>query len=1060
MKQGADSATGRGEGLCRAEDLKGVLQQLADQIADADRRHSAALVEMHQRLGRLGGQTETIKATLPKHLASAFERIEVGMSELADRLAETERDRQPEVIATPHDDWDVASPIADGASVASTSSEIQPVAVIKPMGPAGQLPPSGPVVAEPMPAAGSSASMAIAAAVQAAMAQPAPPPLKSAIGIQPPGTWGRAEPSFTSTFSDTSSSAQFKAEPVYRQNPDDPWDDHAAEALARLYESGEPGLPPPLATLEAAPAVFAFAAAPVQTPAPTPAGQGATALDGDTQRVWLESRLSDIAQRVEQSLLDLRPEASLAAFGQRFDHFEERFGHALDSVATRSDVEGLRLVEAHIAELSSQLEQTRGQLARLDAIEAQLTELRHQFSDEEIMRLLGGTVPTEEDLTRFAEDAATRVAQRFLAGMPKQGFEPTGLAERTAEAVQSVQATSSRQMLGIQEMLAAFMDERRRGEAFTAEALETMQQAMQHILERVDAIEDTRVHALQPAAAVVRRQDDRTMLEQVHPEPAYAEPPRRSFADEAKAAAKLAATAAPDLRAAMPGEQRITASERIEPELETLPGMHAEHVDDVATQVVRQKRSSSATAPPVDRKAFIAMARRAAEQANPSLTTRPVAPALAAKPDARKTGALETGSLRDRLFGGTGEAPAKTAVRPGMLLVVGLAASLMAGYFFVSSPKFRTLGSGPAVQRPAPAAQKAGVPVIDLDVTPAPVVVPAEPADPPVEPAKRKRSTPETVVDDLSALPKPKPEPLVPERTAGTGAFGIAIEQSPRTISPEELMRARQKAHLANLSQRTAHDAARTSAVPISHVPNGVLEPMPGAPTAREERTTLELPPAMVGPLSLRLAAAKGDPSTQFEVAARLAEGKGLKQDFEQAAVWYQRAATQGLAPAQYRLATLYERGLGVKGDPARARVWYKRAAEQGNLKAMHNLAVISAGRESGATDYPAALQWFTEAAERGLADSQFNLGILHESGLGIEKDLAQAYKWYALAARGGDKEAARRRDLLMAKLEPEQLKAGEDAIASWRARPADRMANDARAAGDAWKQRAALPPG
>ena len=76
----------------------------------------------------------------------------------------------------------------------------------------------------------------------------------------------------------------------------------------------------------------------------------------------------------------------------------------------------------------------------------------------------------------------------------------------------------------------------------------------------------------------------------------------------------------------------------------------------------------------------------------------------------------------------------------------------------------------------------------------------------------------------------------------------------------------------------------------------------------------------MLGPLSLRHAAAKGDAKAQFEVAARYAEGKGIPRDFGQAATWYQRAAAQGLAPAQYRLGALYERGLGVSTDPARAR--------------------------------------------------------------------------------------------------------------------------------------------
>ena len=217
-----------------------------------------------------------------------------------------------------------------------------------------------------------------------------------------------------------------------------------------------------------------------------------------------------------------------------------------------------------------------------------------------------------------------------------------------------------------------------------------------------------------------------------------------------------------------------------------------------------------------------------------------------------------------------------------------------------------------------------------------------------------------------------------------------------------------------------------------------------------------ELPPATVGPLSLRIAAAKGDPSAQFEVGARLAEGKGTQQNFAEAIKWYQRSAQQGFAQAQYRIGTLYERGLGVKTDLARARVWYKRAADQGNVKAMHNLAVLSAGRQTGTPDYATAAQWFTEAAERGLADSQFNLAVLYESGLGVQKDLKQAYKWFAIAARAGDPNTVKRREQVRAQLPSAEMDAAEIMLRDWTSKPQEMMTNDARTAGEAWKQPAA----
>src|SRR5690606_24425228 len=138
--------------------------------------------------------------------------------------------------------------------------------------------------------------------------------------------------------------------------------------------------------------------------------------------------------------------------------------------------------------------------------------------------------------------------------------------------------------------------------------------------------------------------------------------------------------------------------------------------------------------------------------------------------------------------------------------------------------------------------------------------------------------------------------------------------------------------------------------------------------SARSEQL---MPPDAVGPLSLRLAAANGDPSAEFEVAVRLDEGRGIARDLEQAVVWYRRSASRGFAPAQYRLGTLYERGLGVSADRGRAMAWYRSAAGKGSFKARHNLAALSASGD--AADYQTAGHCVAEAADRGLVDSQYH---------------------------------------------------------------------------------------
>jgi len=297
---------------------------------------------------------------------------------------------------------------------------------------------------------------------------------------------------------------------------------------------------------------------------------------------------------------------------------------------------------------------------------------------------------------------------------------------------------------------------------------------------------------------------------------------------------------------------------------------------------------------------------------------------------------------------------------------------------------------------------------------------------------------------------------------------GMRLRQSTETVSPMNLAILQHQQNMANLSGKLGETAANmaTPAAFMKEVPITALAATPataaqlGAVGTEVAATgtrssALDLPPATVGPLSLRLAAAKGDASAEFEAASRLAEGKGTSQNFKEALRWYQRSAAQGFAQAQYRLGTLYERGLGIKADAATARSWYQRAAEQGNVKAMHNLAVLSAGRQNGSPDYATAAQWFTSAAERDLQDSQYNLGVLFESGMGVEQSPKVAMKWFSLAARAGDAESVRRRDALKAQLSPQDLADVAGQVAAFEAvRVSDPLINDARAAGEDWKKR------
>jgi localization factor PodJL len=695
-----------------------------------------------------------------------------------------------------------------------------------------------------------------------------------------------------------------------------------------------------------------------------PAPQAAAPASASIEPSWLEARFANIAERVEQSLAAHSPHNALLTIGARFDQLEQRFDRALGEITSRpgADPEALKTVERQITELFTQLDRTTGQLGRLDAIESRLTDLRQSLSeslsDEQMTRLMGALAPTDEKLAAIATSAAERVAASIRSEMPAAAQAASGMV-------------SDPRLVELTAMLDAFIGEQRQGDVLTTEALDTMQQAMQHLIDRVEAIEAAQItnhEALMQAGTPHHAEAREPQIFSMRtPEPARMALPEEN---------ELALPAAKELPDAVPPAA--------EPELPAPP----------ANDALAEPPGAPAPKPPaggdLDRKALIAMARRAAEKVS---SEPPPAPRAA---------------------------PGRSLPRSGIVLVAGVAAFVLVGVWFVAGPSLRGL-----------------IPSFNLGAIRGGDRAPAM-----ISPAQANLSF-EKQQGSLSDQPT---------------AAGI-VERAATTDAEENGLG--EQARPASLSTRVDQDPVRAAPTmpstadllaAASRGPSTSGAAVPAPPPAPTMSRAVEMPPAMIGPLSLRDAAAKGAPQAQFEVAARFAEGKGVPQDFALAATWYQRAAAQGLATAQYRLATLYERGLGVTADPARARVWYSRAAEQGNLRAMHNLAVLSAHQPGTRLDYPSAAQWFTEAASRGLADSQYNLGILYESGLGVPANNLEAYKWYALAARSGDKDATRRRDSVRAKLDSASVRAADALVVQWRAKAVEAAANDGRVAGQSWQ--------
>lgn len=73
--------------------------------------------------------------------------------------------------------------------------------------------------------------------------------------------------------------------------------------------------------------------------------------------------------------------------------------------------------------------------------------------------------------------------------------------------------------------------------------------------------------------------------------------------------------------------------------------------------------------------------------------------------------------------------------------------------------------------------------------------------------------------------------------------------------------------------------------------------------------------------------AERGDPTAQAYLGFMFETGRGVPQNYTEAAFWYRRSAEQGFSGAQYSLGLLYDRGVGVPRDIVEASKWLNLAA-------------------------------------------------------------------------------------------------------------------------------------
>lgn len=708
------------------------------------------------------------------------------------------------------------------------------------------------------------------------------------------------------------------------------------------------------------------------------------------------------------------------------------------------------VLEQRISELAETLSGSRGALDddRLDQLGEKVARLASQLEtstsrDDETARIASALARIEENLKTSRDDV------KGLARQAAREVAEELVANRASCAGQDVDGA----IAGLQGDLRALLDAAQGSEERTRSTFEGVQSILSALTDRLEQLEkanrrDTSgLRAGSRMGALLRRDPQEDPAEDTAERPVERIRDRKA---DFIAAARRAAQAASEEAALLEQQSRRTAAAapRVQPE-EARPGrtttpMSASVAPAAAGPATARKDvAAPAEAAPADaqeassddsRAGWFRNTLRRTRSAERSAEAAAAETAPARTPDAPAPSALR-GEIRPAA--GADSATEDDAEEGGkgrrrMLMFTAAAVVLALGTLQVVrmvTPNSPELAGSDLAGLETPGVDDLGqipqVPMLGAPATDTATLAPAGKVTVQVAP-EGLTQTPEAAE---SAVGTP---PVAPE---------TVMEAAPEAAQEAD-------ADVAAFPQSATPDTDLAFAAPVAPQVIGEAEPVPatGFSGATQDSApaslTMPMPPAEVGSMALRTAAARGDAIAAFLVGVKYTEGQGVTADLGEAAKWYQQAAEQGLAPAQYRLASLYEKGRGVARDRGKARDWYVRAAEAGNAKSMHNLAVLYAEGIEGTPDFTEAAKWFEAAANHGIKDSLFNLGILYARGLGVEKDLVASYKWFAIAADQGDQDAARKRDEVANLLDQAGLAQARLAVESFKSVPLDAAAN------------------
>lgn len=153
------------------------------------------------------------------------------------------------------------------------------------------------------------------------------------------------------------------------------------------------------------------------------------------------------------------------------------------------------------------------------------------------------------------------------------------------------------------------------------------------------------------------------------------------------------------------------------------------------------------------------------------------------------------------------------------------------------------------------------------------------------------------------------------------------------------------------------------------------------------------------------------------------------KQEFTDALAWYRKAAAKNDPSAQFNIGNIYNRGKGVPQNEPEAIKWFTLAAEQNDDRAQYELGVIHMNRK----DFATGVAWLEKAAEAGNSYAQSDLGRAYFLGSGVAENKVEGFKWVFIATEISHSDYDRElRDAMTAEMSDAQIEEGQNLAVEW----------------------------